>query len=233
MNKICLIRQPAGIGDIMFCLKIAQHYKDMGYDIIWPVIPEFKWVEDYIKGINFPFISEEFCKKDIYYTRYPIITEDFVFLPLQDADQHHPNLLIMDSKYKLAGITYEGWREHLKIVRNEAKENELYSLMNTTNEPYIFINKNYGSPPGYRTIDYIPSFPIKVIEMTFNSKYGLFDWMKILENAQEIHIVDTALSYIIEVTQSIKCPLYLYSRYNPHNFNQTKHLYSRNWNYVL
>jgi hypothetical protein len=105
--------------------------------------------------------------------------------------------------------------------------------LNPTNETYFFVNKNYGSPPNFRTISHIPSFNIKTIEMSFDNDFSLFDWMKVLENAKEIHIVDTCLSYIIEATPTIQSPLYLYSRYEPKSFHQTKHLYSRNWNYVL
>ena len=36
-NKVCLIRQPSGLGDIFFSQKIAQMWIDGGYKVVWPV----------------------------------------------------------------------------------------------------------------------------------------------------------------------------------------------------
>ena len=35
--KPCLIKQPAGIGDVFFCQKIARIMMQHGYKIIWPL----------------------------------------------------------------------------------------------------------------------------------------------------------------------------------------------------
>ena len=48
MSKICLINQPAGIGDIFYSLGIARHYQKLGYEITWPVVKEILWLREYI-----------------------------------------------------------------------------------------------------------------------------------------------------------------------------------------
>jgi len=232
--KTCLIRQPAGIGDILFCLKIAQDLKQRGYEILWPVIQEFSWIKQYISGINFPIITDSFFKKEIYLSRNPIIIEDFIFFPFQDADQHYPFLPIIDSKYTMAELSYDHWQDFITINRNSTKEKELYTRMNPENESFILVNKNYGSPPNFKSINYIPEFNgIKTINIGFYDNFSLFDWMLLIEKAKEIHIVDSSLSCIIESMPSVTCPLYSYSRYNPHSFHQTKHLYHKNWNFII
>ena len=229
--KTCLIRQPAGLGDILFCQKIAHTYIDMGYTVIWPVISEFSCIGEYIKGPQFPTVDQEFIGKS-YYKEYKIIkTDDLIFIPLQDADRYYSGP-IMNSKYLLADINFNDWQNYLKINRNPDKENKLLAEIGIDkNEPFIFTNTYYGSPPGYKEIQSVPDFPIKTIKLQFLSGYSLFDWIGILKLAKEIHSVDTVLSYIIEVLPEIKCPLYLYSRYTPKHFNQTRHLYKRNWIY--
>ena len=52
MSKICLIRQPAGIGDIFFTQKIVKDYISKGYTVIWPVIEQFEFIKDYVKIIK-------------------------------------------------------------------------------------------------------------------------------------------------------------------------------------
>ena len=68
MSKICLIRQPAGIGDIFFTQKIAKDYISRGYTVIWPVISQFEFIKDYIKVNNLMFVNEnsDFPHKNIY-----------------------------------------------------------------------------------------------------------------------------------------------------------------------
>ena len=37
MSKICLVKQPAGLGDILFCKKLVKPFIEKGYEVIWPV----------------------------------------------------------------------------------------------------------------------------------------------------------------------------------------------------
>jgi hypothetical protein len=53
MEKICLIYQPCGLGDIFFLQKICKLYIEKGYRIIYPVVYEYEWLNDYIDGIEF------------------------------------------------------------------------------------------------------------------------------------------------------------------------------------
>ena len=36
MKKTCLIRCPAGLGDILFVQKIGRKLIDKGYEVYWP-----------------------------------------------------------------------------------------------------------------------------------------------------------------------------------------------------
>ena len=53
MEKIGLIYQPCGLGDILFLQKVAYHIKDLGYEVYWPVVHELAWLNDYIPDFNF------------------------------------------------------------------------------------------------------------------------------------------------------------------------------------
>ena len=47
-KKFCVINQAGGIGDILWEQKIAHHYHDIGYHVIWPVDPPYDMIGDYI-----------------------------------------------------------------------------------------------------------------------------------------------------------------------------------------
>ena len=68
-NKpLCLINQPAGLGDILLCQKIACHLVNLGYEVIWPVVDYYNFITEYIKtpGITFYNVKDDFPYKDIF-----------------------------------------------------------------------------------------------------------------------------------------------------------------------
>ena len=50
MSKICIINQPAGLGDILFCQKIAHvALQEFGCDkVVWPVSEVYNYLHEYI-----------------------------------------------------------------------------------------------------------------------------------------------------------------------------------------
>ena len=57
--KVGLIYVPCGLGDILFSQKIAHHIKSLGYEVYWPVLPQFNWLNDYIKDLLLYLILKE------------------------------------------------------------------------------------------------------------------------------------------------------------------------------
>jgi len=70
MSKICLIKQPAGIGDIFACLKIAKTIQaETEYNrVIWPVASVYSYLNEYLIANDILFCKEEdsFDFKSVY-----------------------------------------------------------------------------------------------------------------------------------------------------------------------
>ena len=69
MKNLCLINQPAGLGDIMLCQKIADAVIAKGYQIYWPVIDQYlEDVKRYMQkdGITFCSENDDFPLKQYY-----------------------------------------------------------------------------------------------------------------------------------------------------------------------
>ena len=83
MNKIGLIYQPCGLGDILFIQKIAYLIQNMGYEVWWPVAHEYRWLKEYIPSFNFVswnppvFPMEE--ESDPYNLKSLPLPDDFIF----------------------------------------------------------------------------------------------------------------------------------------------------------
>ena len=53
MDKICIMNQPEGLGDILYTQKIGYHFQDQGYEIYWPVNSSYKDMGEYIRNFNY------------------------------------------------------------------------------------------------------------------------------------------------------------------------------------
>ena len=200
-EKTCLIRQPAGIGDIFLCQKIANTIIQKGYKVVWPVIPKYLYIGDYICDKNIQFVDEtgDFIRKDMYLTERidPYKEDNFIYVPLMHADRKvsHPSMLV--AKYIYFGVDWQDWKSHFNFDRNYEREAKLRDYLKIDGK-FNLINRLYGTPPnslqnpnihvdnGYRNIIIEP--------LEFDN---VFDWCGLFEDAEEIHMVDTSFSLIM------------------------------------
>lgn len=214
------INQPAGLGDIFFCQKIAYKLiEEKNCDILWPVIKEFIWIKDYIKH---PRIKFEELNKSRQYEN--VIKLDGT--PIISGS-------VMLAKYEAMGIDFSDWSNYFNFERNREKEDFLYYdiLKLKDNSDYVLTNRNYSSPPNILRCKYIPNFDNE-IEMSLIEGFTLIDWCRVLENAKEIHVVESSLNYIIEKLE-INNNLYMYSKWDPPSYFHIEKLFKKDWKYLL
>lgn len=253
MNKICLIYQPCDLGDILFLQKFAHIQKAKGYEIYWPVIHEFNWLNKYIPDFHFiswgdraklltgPPLpnSVQFPYKYMYDPKLKsIYTDNFIFF--NGFTPIPPKKLVMAYKYEIAQINFNNWMNYVRFNRDTTKENNLfYDILDLKdNEPYVFVNRKYQMRPQILEYKKIPNnedyYGKRVIEMNIIEGFTLFDWCRVIENAIEIHMIETALNYVMEsklVRPNIKAKnLSLYSRIR--NFKEVRYLFNIKWNYI-
>lgn len=235
--KICQINQPAGIGDIFFTQKIAHHYVDKYYKVIWPVREDLLWMNEYLisPGVIFtpPGAKITLNGKN---------RDPDVVLDIHNADQIFPNSSLLECKYQLVDMDYVDWACYFNFKRNIKKENELFYdiLKLTDNCEYAFVSKFVGTPPinsskpGDIQKDKVqlPDSGIPIVELSSYRGYNVLDWCKVLQNASEIHMVDTVFNYIIEKLVLRATIKKLYSRYDPADFSHIKNLFTADWEYI-
>lgn len=202
--KTCLIKQPAGIGDILLSQGIAKHYIRQGYNVIHPVKSNLCYLQDYIKsdGIEFCNVDEDFLYKEYYNSNNSIFNDDFVFLNLDTSHMYTPqNDGIMPAKYQMLGLDYTRWIDELNIIRNTERENWLFYeyLKLKDNDQYILLNNKFGTPPNYAEFP-IPELDTKdkLISMDFIENTTIMDWLLVMEKASGIVTVDTCVQYLLE-----------------------------------
>jgi hypothetical protein len=236
MNPELLIRQPVGIGDILFCKKIGIIYNSLGFKVYWPIAKTIEDIIPYIETSLIEYIPEDqpFPSSDLYHRLRPInqpeTKTDFMYLPLQFATDYKDGL-IMETKYKLADVDYFDWVSYMSLKRNKEKEKTLYHniLGLKEDEDYVLVNWTYGSYPN----SVRRPFPIdtgnkKVVEITNKEGFSVFDWCTVIENAGTIHMMDTCFSIIAEALTLKTKELFLYGRY-PNSYKETVYLFKNPW----
>jgi hypothetical protein len=234
MSKICLIRQPAGIGDIFYTQKIAKSYISQGYTVVWPVISEFEFIKDYIKIDGLIFVNEnaDFPNRHIYIGggSQPTTIDETVYLPIQNFDRHYPNISVMQAKYEMMNMDSSDWVNYFEFERNLEREQKLIDHYGAQDKEFVFVNRMYGSPPDSKPCVHMGQFE-NSIEMEYLGWDNLFDWIGLLLKAKHIYTVETSILYIISKL-GLK-NVTVYSRHNPPSFHQVEHIFDKDLKYIL
>jgi len=179
-----LIVQPGKVGDIIICLPIAKWYADRGYSVEWMCPKQYHHLFTYVDYCHPVERASGFYDKTI----------DISFGLNHRSPSHRmweSRRGSLDSfvtlKYEIAGVPVSE-AFNLKYNRNEQKEKELFKTLGLEGVDYAVAHgsSDYGSEPVidtvYRRVDFKPV-----------SGYSIFDWYKVLENAKEIHCIDSSL----------------------------------------
>lgn len=228
MSNTVLILQSFGLGDIVFCQAIAQHFLSEERKVLWPV-------EDvYCDGLKRAYPDTNFCKKSTMNPQYFDIREKklidgYEIAPIRFSDTFMkvPYADVMISKYAMYKLGWWTWRDHAKWNRSKEREHELMNIVGADlAEPYILVNHNFQTAAKRQAhFDFDPK-GIRTIEMKLIDGFSLFDWAIVMENAYEIHTVSTASLYLMELLD-IKCPIHLYRRPTEKDFSFVSFLFTK------
>lgn len=238
MNKTCLIYQPLGLGDIFWVQQIVDTIIADGYTVYYPVgSVYYEIVSKYITKKNLIWVKEtdNFPLKEYYGQINVHQTENEFYLPLSYADRYIPNASVMASKYYFLSIPIGDYRKHFKVNRNYERENRLIREYNLFGD-YVLVNNSFGTEAQKR--DIVIESDLKVhymdIEQDKSNGFNIFDWIMALENAKEIHTVETSLCYLID-KYSLNSKIHMYEKRTssqPNTYYNNVNLVYRNSNWI-
>ena len=203
--KPCIIKQPAGVGDVFFLQKIAHMYRHSGHEIIWPLRDNIFWISEYISDITWYKLSEwmvDSRSKIFNYAGF-VDNEEFVYIDCSTADRtfNTDPTRIMSAKFGLVGFDHKDWGNYFKFNRKKDKEDELYydvlGLKDDSEYSYVndIVHTDIRKTGRLSNIEY--EYP--VVDNRIVEGFTLFDWSKVLMNAKEIHTIPTAVCFIVDV----------------------------------
>lgn len=203
-----VINQPFGLGDIIFCMTLAEQFRADSDRIVWPVLPQF------VDGLKRAYPTIEWQDASVHPSpideKREVIQDDVRYVPLRWSMEitGTPYSQVMRSKYDMYGLDFRMWKEHGRWLKDGLPELELIKLLNLPKE-FALVNRYFQSDFGGKA--QIPVLDMPTVEMRTIPGFSLFDWMAVAERATEIHTVSTSLLYLLELKPP-GCPVHLYPR---------------------
>jgi len=220
MNKICVIEQPAGLGDILHLFKVAVKLLDQKKvnKVYWPVYSSYNYIGEYIQHPDIIFVdkNDDYPHKEFLEKTQPhniINNDELLYIPFEIADKvvhsKYPGPLYC--KFEFVGLDYKDWYKYVKIIRNEEREKQLEDFLQKET-PYdennfVLVNRFYGTTHEERREANIPKLDneVTIVEYDFDRP---FDWIGLALKAKEIHTVDTSFCWIFRVLNITNVTLY-------------------------
>jgi hypothetical protein len=205
--KNCLIYQPCGLGDIIWLQPVIDRFINLGYEVHFPVINlYYEMLKEQLikKNLIWHKENDDFPLKNFYGTQKIIEENNNLYLPISFANYYLNQCSVMISKYYFTNTPITNWHKSFEIKRNYEKEQKLFKIYGVdVNKPYSLMNMTYGTPPNHRTRKIqIDCQTDQIISMSFEkdqkNNFNLFDWIGLIENASEIHTVETSICYLID-----------------------------------
>ena len=200
MKKTLLIIQPGAYGDLFICAPIAKFYHDKGYQIFWPIQPNFLSI---LQKFNYvipiilskDLIDEDWLRSDVMKILNLHLKFDKV-INLADRGPHPTEQKEYENfeqcKYRISEIDIEQ-KHNLQWNRNIKKENELYEKLNPENSIYdiAHIVDSHGNKTHF-------SEKRKTIFIDKIQEYDIIDWYKLIINAQNVYCIESSIHQFVD-----------------------------------
>jgi glycosyltransferase involved in cell wall biosynthesis len=209
-KETLVITQFQGLGDIIFSMNLIDQWRERGMDILWPVDKGYLPIQKHYEGVT--FVDKDTLPIDYLSGRFDKTTYGTV-VPLYMAHQvcRAPYKDVMKSKYTMFGADWKQWRNTTWKRDKEAEDRLYYDVLGLTDgEPYTLINTRFRTDQTGGVKIHVSSG--KTVRMENIEGFTLFDWGKVIENAEYIHTVGTAINYIIELLDCKAKQIHLYIR---------------------
>jgi hypothetical protein len=227
-----------GLGDIFWVQPIVDTIISDGYIVYYPVGDVYyDIVSSYIIKKNLVWVREtdSFPLKE-HYGRVNVYQNDTeLYVPLSYADRYYPESSVMISKYYLLSIPIRDYRKSFSLKRNYERENKLMQTYGLV-EDYIIVNNSFGTNSQQRDISIDSEYKVHYMDINQDRSNGfhIFDWIMALENAKQIHTVETSLCYLID-KYCLSNEIHMYEKRTssqPNTYYNNVNLVYRNPNWI-
>lgn len=226
MNDYITIFHYLGLGDHIVCNGLVRNLitSDSKYKLIVKQrnIESVKFMFRDLTNLDFLLVDDEIdIVNFINEYKSPLIKVDFV---------EHQSLINAgvpwdEAFYLLLGVDFNKRWTDFYIDRNISEEMSLYKKLNPSAEPYVLIHSTDASG-AYRLDDEIVKTDLKKIHVTKSNT--IFDYIYLIENAEEIHCIDSSFFHLVESIKVTTEKLFYHKNFNL-KLHNTHHIFKKKW----
>lgn len=230
-KEMLIINQFQGVGDILFSMELIREWIREGHKILWPVTKAYIDIQK-----HFPEVT--FIDMDLLKINYNHKAEEQIggtrIIPLRFAETILGETYkeVMRAKYTLYGSNWRNWR-NLTWTRDKEAEKHIAKVLGIKKgDKFNLINKRFRTDQS-GIVDIEITNGLRNVEMVNIPGTTMLDWSGIIEQAEEIHTVHTAIVYIIDCLETTK-NLHQYVRKpDEKDFSLTDYLWKKDYQYHL
>lgn len=123
------------------------------------------------------------------------VEERYLFVGLNNLNYASQDI-IEKQFYNIAKINYNCKYDSFKIVRDLPKEMSLYTKLNLTDYVLIHSDEDRGYSVDISKI-FVPNGR-KVVYFNKSLAINIFDYLYLIENAKEVHVIESSFMHLIE-----------------------------------
>jgi hypothetical protein len=231
MKKIGIFHH-LGMGDVIDCSAIVRKYSK-NYDLVY-IFSKKRYAastKKLFRDLNNLNVIEVDDTNDYTERRdvnnfFKNNTDVIPFILGHENYRQIENLSCSEIFYKLAGEKYTSKYDDFYYQRDSLEEDRVFKKLNPNNEKFIFVHDDPS-----RNLNINVTTDLKIIKN--DPTECIFDMLKILENAEEVHCMFSSFLCLIDTIskQIMFKKLYLHPRIRPIIFNP--HSFSNKWNLSL
>jgi len=198
------ILQPGRLGDLIICLPIANYYNSKGYYVHWPIFKQFvEMFKEAAPHINFIPVTDNVwnCISESINALNEVKVKKIIdiaatFPGSKCTDEYvklgdgFGNEKFDEFKYRLAKVPFENKWE-LIYNRNFVKEQEIYNQY-VKQDKFDLVGLKHSR--GEVNVQILSKNQV----IHINENHSIFYWRKLLEEAENIVLVDSAMANLVE-----------------------------------
>jgi len=208
------IIQSRGLGDIIIALPIARYYWDQGEDIVWPICREFySSVKDHAAWVTWVPIDTDpagrfFLDRPLEVFKELGVDPDsalylyhYLNVVPELTDPEMFNILKFDQyKYQTAAVPFRlKWHLDQAILRNLTRETDLRKKLGLKHgDRYCVAHLTGSSARVDASIITWLDPAVKVINIDDHLTDSIFDWCGVIETAEAVVCLDSALANMVD-----------------------------------
>jgi hypothetical protein len=123
------------------------------------------------------------------------------------------NCFSEEAAYLSLGFEPSDRYTYFHLERDYPRENEVYNKIINFNDEYIFIADDASRGYGIEDGNALDGRKLKIIRSSDLLEYSIFDLIKIIKNAKDIHVIYSAFLMFLDCIKDSLPPMYIHESY--------------------